>query len=142
MSPGAGLLAGQVSNSGATIGSLNIGPTHDNDAMARISSQDTSQIYALYTRSEISLDVYNLIISQLGSACSALGPAFTQLTQRGVDLMKSYSSLSFAQQTLWIRADLRFREAVYAQDHRDFCFRQGQASTANDISVYAISQRM
>lgn len=129
-------------DSGAATGPPKTTVENANDAMARVSSQDTSLIYGSFMRSEISQDVYNLMISQLANTCGAPGHAFAQLTQKGVDLMKSYSNLSFEQQISWIRADLRVREAIYVQDDREIRSRHAQSGRSYNASLHAIAQRM
>lgn len=113
--------------------------TGGNDALARIASQDASQIHALLERQLITADLCKLMISQLGSACGVSGPALLQLTQLGADLMRSFPTLSFAQQLSWLRADLSLREAIYAQDDRRA---KSWNHAVDDASYHAMVQRM
>lgn len=113
-----------------------------NDALARISSQDIGEFYALLKGQVISPTIYELMISQLEIACARVAPgpepAFVHLTQKGVELMRSYSALSYSQQLSWIRTDMRVREAIYARDQRIIQSQPPQ----NNLDYHAMAQRM
>lgn len=121
---------------------LESGSNDTYDAFARIASQDTRHIYALLTGQVISPAIYELMISQLGNYCGAPGPAFMPLTQRGVELMRAYPDLSFSQQLLWIRTDLRLREEILIRDQGEICSRYKHYNPELDTQFDAIIRRM